>query len=68
MNLTAGDGTAVREFKLEQGHGYVDHLLFVDRYAWAWWRPSPLATPSSHFTARRRLGSNQDSPHPEPHP
>jgi type I restriction enzyme R subunit len=30
MNLTAGDGIAVREFKLEQGHGYVDYLLFVD--------------------------------------
>jgi type I restriction enzyme R subunit len=30
MNLTAGNGIAVREFKLEQGHGYVDYLLFVD--------------------------------------
>lgn len=30
MNLTAGDGIAVSEFKLEQGHGYVDYLLFVD--------------------------------------
>src|SRR5687768_4035802 len=30
MNLMAGDGIAVREFKLEQGHGYVDYLLFVD--------------------------------------
>jgi type I site-specific restriction endonuclease len=30
MNLTASDGTAVREFKLEKGHGYVDYLLFVD--------------------------------------
>ena len=30
MNLTAGDGIAVREFKLEKGHGYVDYLLFVD--------------------------------------
>src|SRR5438045_6895288 len=30
MNLTAGDGIAIREFKLEQGHGYVDYLLFVD--------------------------------------
>src|SRR5947207_7387274 len=29
MNLTAGDGVAVREFKLEKGHGYVDYLLFV---------------------------------------
>src|SRR5512138_830673 len=30
MNLTAGDAIAVREFKLERGHGYVDYLLFVD--------------------------------------
>lgn len=33
MNLTAGDGVAVREFKLEKGHGFVDFLLFVDGYA-----------------------------------
>src|SRR6266550_1700324 len=30
MNRTAGDGVAVREFKLEKGHGYVDYLLFID--------------------------------------
>src|SRR6266542_727921 len=30
MNLTVGHGIAVREFKLEKGHGYVDYLLFVD--------------------------------------
>ena len=30
MNLTAGEAIAVREFKLEKGHGYVDYLLFVD--------------------------------------
>jgi type I restriction enzyme R subunit len=33
MNLTAADGVAVREFKLEKGHGYVDYLLFVDSKA-----------------------------------
>jgi type I restriction enzyme R subunit len=33
MNLTASDGVAVREFKLEKGHGYVDYLLFVDANA-----------------------------------
>src|SRR5438132_12655681 len=33
MNLTASDAIAVREFKLEKGHGYVDYLLFVDGYA-----------------------------------
>ena len=30
MNLTAGGAIAVREFKLEKGHGYVDYLLFID--------------------------------------
>jgi hypothetical protein len=33
MNLSAGDGIAVCEFKLEKGHGYVDYLLFVDGQA-----------------------------------
>jgi type I restriction enzyme R subunit len=33
LNLTAGDGIAVREFLLEKGHGYVDYLLFVDGHA-----------------------------------
>ena len=33
MNLTANDGVAVREFKLEKGHGSVDYLLFVDGQA-----------------------------------
>ncbi|NUQ78166.1 MAG: DEAD/DEAH box helicase family protein [Polyangiaceae bacterium] len=30
MNITAAKGVAVREFKLAQGHGYADYLLFVD--------------------------------------
>jgi type I restriction enzyme R subunit len=30
MNLSAGVGVAVREFKLKQGHGFADYLLFVD--------------------------------------
>jgi len=30
MNLAAGRGVAVREFKLAQGHGFADYLLFVD--------------------------------------
>lgn len=33
MNLSAADGIAVCEFKLEKGHGYVDYLLFVDGQA-----------------------------------
>jgi type I restriction enzyme R subunit len=30
VNLAAGPGVAVREFKLETGHGFADYLLFVD--------------------------------------
>lgn len=30
INLTASDAIAVREFKLEKGHRYVDYLLFSD--------------------------------------
>jgi type I restriction enzyme R subunit len=30
MNLAAGKGVAVREFRLAPGHGYADYLLFVD--------------------------------------
>jgi hypothetical protein len=30
MNLSGAQGVAVREFKLKQGHGYADYLLFVD--------------------------------------
>ena len=30
MNLSAGHGVAVREFKLAAGHGFADYLLFVD--------------------------------------
>ena len=30
MNLSAATGVAVREFKLKQGHGYADYLLFVN--------------------------------------
>jgi type I restriction enzyme R subunit len=30
MNLSAGQGVAIREFPLAPGHGYADYLLFVD--------------------------------------
>ena len=33
VNLYAATGVAVREFKLKQGHGYADYLLYVDRKA-----------------------------------
>jgi type I restriction enzyme R subunit len=29
-NVSGGPGVAVREFRLEHGHGRVDYLLFVD--------------------------------------
>ena len=30
INLSAGRGVAIREFKLKQGHGFADYLLFID--------------------------------------
>lgn len=30
VNLTAGPGVAIREFRLASGHGFADYLLFVD--------------------------------------
>jgi hypothetical protein len=30
LNLTAGRGVAVREFKMADGHGFADYLLFVE--------------------------------------
>lgn len=30
MNLAAGPGVAVREFKMADGHGFADYMLFVD--------------------------------------
>jgi type I restriction enzyme R subunit len=33
LNLSAGPGVAVREFKLASGHGFADYLLFVEKKA-----------------------------------
>ena len=33
LDLTAGRGIAVREFKMKQGFGFADYLLYVDRKA-----------------------------------
>ncbi len=30
MNLAAGPGVAVREFRMASGHGFADYLLFVN--------------------------------------
>ena len=32
-NLSAGRGIAIREFKMADGHGYADYLLYVDKRA-----------------------------------
>ena len=33
MNVYAGRGVAVREFRLAKGHGFADYLLFVEHFA-----------------------------------
>lgn len=33
MNLAAGTGVAVREFRMAPGHGFADYLLFVNHKA-----------------------------------
>jgi len=32
-NLSAARGVAIREFKMADGHGFADHLLYVDKHA-----------------------------------
>lgn len=29
MNLAAGNGVAVREFRMAPGHGFADYMLFI---------------------------------------
>ncbi len=33
LDLTAGNGIAVREFPMKSGHGFADYLLYIDRKA-----------------------------------
>jgi type I restriction enzyme, R subunit len=33
INLSAGRGVAIREFKMADGHGFADYLLYVDKQA-----------------------------------
>jgi len=33
MNISAARGVAIREFKMAQGHGFADYLLYVDEQA-----------------------------------
>jgi type I restriction enzyme, R subunit len=55
MNLTASDGIAVREFKLEKGHGFVDYLFFVDGNALGVVEAKPAGYPftSVEFQAKK---------------
>ncbi|HEY6419167.1 MAG TPA: type I restriction-modification enzyme R subunit C-terminal domain-containing protein [Candidatus Binataceae bacterium] len=33
VNLSAGRGVAIREFRMAEGHGYADYLLYLDKQA-----------------------------------
>src|SRR6266566_123956 len=63
MNLTAGDAIAVREFKLEKGHGYVDYLLFVDGSAVGVVeaKPAGFSLTSVEFQAKKYVEGLPDS-------
>jgi type I restriction enzyme R subunit len=63
MNLTAGDGIAVREFKLEKHHGYVDYLLFVDGNALGVVeaKPAGYSLTSVEFQAKKYVDGLPDS-------
>ena len=43
LNLSAGPGVAVREFKMADGHGIADYMLSRARRSGCW-RPSPPDT------------------------
>jgi len=47
MNLAADQGVAVREFRLAQGHGFADYLLFVDEKAVGALEAKPLGFTTS---------------------
>ena len=39
-NIYAGQGVAVREFKMKAGHGYADYRLFIDQQTVGVWAPA----------------------------
>ena len=45
INLSAGRGVAIREFKLKPDHGFVDYLLFVDGLAVGVLEAKPVGYP-----------------------
>ena len=48
MNLSAGPGVAVREFKMTAGHGFADYLLFVNGKAVGVLEAKPAGYPLSN--------------------
>lgn len=48
MNLSAGPGVAVREFKMAPGHGFADYLLFVQGKATGVLEAKPAGYPLSN--------------------
>ena len=47
-NLTAGLGVAVREFKVADGHGFADYMLFVEGKAVGVLEAKPAGYPGSN--------------------
>ena len=47
-NLTAGLGVAVREFKMADGHGFADYMLFVEGKAVGVLEAKPAGYPGSN--------------------
>lgn len=45
INLSAGQGVAIREFPLKKGHGTADYLLFIDQLAVGVLEAKKSATP-----------------------
>ena len=48
LNLSAGPSVAVREFKMADGHGFADYMLFVDRQAVGVLEAKPAGYPGSN--------------------
>ena len=53
LNLSAGPGVAVREFKMADGHGIADYMLFVEGKAVGVLEAKPAGYP---LTRRRAAG------------
>ena len=48
LNLSAGPGVAVREFKMADGHGFADYMLFVEGKAVGVLEAKPAGYPGSN--------------------